>query len=529
MTTLGDGLQAAQATQRTRPNGAWVLLGTILASAMVSIDATALHVALPALQDELGASGSELLWIVNAYALFLAALILVGGSIGDQWGRRRVCVAGIIIFAAASLGCGVASSVDGLIVARAFQGVGGALMVPSSLAIVSSSFEPQLRGRAIGTWLGMTTVATVIGPVLGGLFASAGIWRGVFYINIPMAMIAVWVLYRRIPESRDEHASEGIDLVGSIVGTMGLAFLTYAFIEVPEHGFGGPIIPLFMVMGIGCLVLFPLIERRVPNPMVPMHLFRSRTFTGSNVLTFFLYGALSGALFFFPLNLIQVQNYPAVVAGFTLFPVVITMGTMSTWAGSLADRYGPRIPLVTGPLVVSLGFITLALPGITEGPSEYWTTYFLPLLFLGLGMAITSTPLTTAVMGSVSLRRAGVASGVNNAITRTAGVLAIAMMGAFMLVVFRWDLAFHLDLLEVDPAVSEVLIRKAGDLGNLRVPKEVDDVLAASIALAIRGAFVEAFQSLCYLSAGLSVVSAIFAYFTIEDEVVELDEAELGF
>jgi MFS family permease len=205
------------------------------------------------------------------------------------------------------------------------------------------------------------------------------------------------------------------------------------------------------------------------------------------------------------------------------------MGTMSTWAGSLADRYGPRIPLVTGPLVVALGFVTLALPEITEGPSTYWTTYFLPLLFLGLGMAITSTPLTTAVMGSVSLRRAGVASGVNNAVTRTAGVLAIAMMGAFMLVVFRWDLSYHLELLNVEPHIREYLLQRAGDLGNLRVPDEVAEDLAANIALAIRGAFVEAFQSLCYLSAGLSVVSAIFAYFTIEDEVRELDESEFGF
>ncbi len=332
-----------------------------------------------------------------------------------------------------------------------------------------------------------------------------------------MAAIAAWVLRYRVPESRDETNAGTVDVRGAVVATVGLAAVTYGFIEVPEHGFHGPAIPIFLGLGVVCLVAFPFVERSVEHPMVSLDLFRSRTFSGANVLTFLLYGALSGALFFFPLNLIQVQQYPAVVAGLTLFPVVVAMATLSTWAGSLADRFGARVPLTVGPLIVAIGFVLLARPSITRGPTEYWTAFFLPVLLLGIGMAVTSTPLTTAVMGSVSAHRAGIASGVNNAVTRTAGVLAIAVMGAFMLHDFRRSLGDYAAHLELAEPVYTALLAGAGDLGNTRPPDGLDAETTNAVGTAIKLAFVDAFRRLNWISAALCGVSALCGWLAVDD------------
>ncbi len=375
--------------------GRWVLFSTILASSMAFIDTSALNVALPALQEDLHASGVQLLWIVNAYLLMLAALILVGGSLGDRLGRKKVFMIGISLFVLASLACGFAPTTEFLIGARVVQGIGGAMMIPGSLAIITTYFAPDQRGGAIGMWSAATTIVTVAGPVLGGLLADAGLWRGVFLINLPLGITTLLVLYFKVPESRAE--------------------LTYGFISLPDLGFGNPRIYGTLLGGFVALVAYVVVEARSDHPMMPLHLFKSRTFSGTNLLTLFLYGALSVSTFFLCLNLVQAQGYSQSLAGLADIPFALLLTGLSGWAGGLADRHGPRLLLIVGPLLIGLGFLLMAFVGLTDGPSDYWKTFLPGIIVFGLGMGITVAPLTTAVMGSVATQYAGTASGINNA------------------------------------------------------------------------------------------------------------------
>ena len=331
--------------------GRWILLTTVLASSMVFIDGTALNVALAEIQDELHATGVELLWIVNAYLLFLAALMLIGGALGDRYGRKRVFGYGISLFALASFVSGLSPSTQFLIAARAVQGIGGALMVPGSLAIIAASFSSSDSGKAIGIWSSASTVTTIGGPILGGVLAGAGLWRAVFFINLPLAVLALYGL-RHVPESRDENAPERLDYPGAALAVLGLAGLAYGLITLGDRGLKTAVrdadVVASLVAGIAVLILFVMVERRSPAPMLRMSLFESRTFTGANVMTCFLYGALGGALFFLPLNLIQVQGYDASIAGFTLLPFSLLLAGLSPLAGAFADRYGPRLTLTVG-------------------------------------------------------------------------------------------------------------------------------------------------------------------------------------
>lgn len=495
--------------------GRWVLFATVLASSMAFIDGSALNVALPALQHDLGASGTELLWIVNGYALLLAALILLGGSLGDHYGRKRVFGIGIGLFAAASFVCGIAPTTGFLIAARAVQGVGGALMVPGSLAIISASFGATRRGRAIGTWGAFSTLTTVAGPVLGGFLASAGLWRGVFFINLPLAVLALAALFWKVPESRDRSAARALDWLGAALATVGLAGVTYGFLEAPELGWTDPLIWLALIGGVAGLVAFVVVEARSAHPLVSLQLFRVRTFSGTNLMTLFLYGALGGALVFFPLNLVQVQGYDPAVAGFAFLPFALLLTVLSRWAGGLIDRQGPRLPLTVGPGIVGLGFLALALPGLTGGPVDYWTSYFPGVVLLGVGMGITVAPLTTAVMGAVPRHQAGVASGVNNAVSRAAGVIAVAVLGAVALLSFRGALDTHTAALALDPPARSALQHEAANLGNAAVPPGLAPAQAAAVQEAIKLAFVDTFRLIMLLAAGLSWISAVLAALTL--------------
>jgi EmrB/QacA subfamily drug resistance transporter len=507
--------------------GRWVLFATILASSMAFIDSSALNVALPALQADLHARGTELLWIVNAYALILAALLLVGGSLGDRFGRKRVFMIGIALFAGASLVCGLASSTGMLIGARAAQGIGAALMVPGSLAIISASFGPGRRGRAIGTWSSFTTITTVIGPALGGFLASVGLWRAVFFINIPLALAALVALYLKVPESRDETAPARLDYAGAALATIGLAGITYGFTEVSEQGLRAPPVLLALIGGVLALIAFVFVEARSDHPMVRLQLFRSRTFSGTNLMTLFLYAALYGMLFFFPLNLIQVQGYGA-LAGFAALPSSLMLAVLSRWAGGLVDRFGPRLPLTIGPLIAGAGFLLFALPGLTSGPRDYWTSYFPASLVLGLGMAITVAPLTTAVMGSVSPHRAGVASGINNAVSRAAGVLAIAAFGAVALFAFGAALETRTSQLDLPVAARAAIHAEAANLGNAHPPAGLSAEASAAVELAIKQSFVDMFRLLAAIAAGLAWLSALLAALTVESRLgAPVDEIDL--
>jgi EmrB/QacA subfamily drug resistance transporter len=496
-------------------SGFWVLFSTILASSMAFIDSTALNVALPALQQDLNASGADLLWIVNAYSIMLASLLLVGGSLGDRYGRKRVFMVGIVLFAGASLLCGLAPNTTLLIAARALQGIGGALMVPSSLALITVSFDDAARGKAIGTWSAFSTLTTIMGPVIGGFLASGGLWRGVFFINLPLAALALLALWFKVRERAGTTSNAPLDFPGAVLATLGLAGITYGFIQLPSQGVGDPLVLLGLVGGVIALVAFVVVEGRSENPMMPLSVFRSRTFTGTNLATLFLYGALSAFTFLLPLNMIQVQGYSASLAGLTILPFAVLLTVISRFSGAWADRAGARLPLIIGPAIAGAGIFVGALPGLTNGPAEYWTTYFPSIVLLGIGMGITVAPLTTAVMSALEQKRAGIASGVNNAVARTAGVLAIAILGAVVLFAFKSALATRADAIQLDSQTKTDLIAQADKLGDAQPPSSVTSNEKAAVQEQIKFAFVDAFRIASYICAGLAWLAAVLAFLTV--------------
>jgi EmrB/QacA subfamily drug resistance transporter len=489
--------------------GCWVLFSTILASSMALVGGLALNVALPAIQADLQASGAQLLWIINAYMLMLAGLILICGSLGDKLGRKKVFMAGISVFLLASLACGLAPTIEFLIGARVVEGIGGALMIPGSLAIITASFDSGRRGRAIGTWSAATTIVTVAGPVLGGFLANAGLWRGVFLINLPLGVAALVALYFRVPESRDEEAPGQIDYPGALLAALGLAGLTYGLISAPDFGFSDPRIFGSLIGGFIALAALVVVEARSDHPMMPLHLFKSPTFSGTNLLTLCLYGALSVTSFFLALNLVQAQGYSLVIAGFAFMPYALLLAGLSRWAGGLVDRYGPRGPLIVGPALVGLAFLLLAFVGLTAGPADYWTTFLPGIVVLGVGMGITVAPLTTAVMGSVATHYAGTASGINNAVSRTASVLAIAAVGSVALFTFARALEARTVGIDLSNAVRSELQAEAGKLGEAAVPAEVAPESIQAVKTAIKLAFVDTFQVVMIICTGLAWLSAI--------------------
>ncbi len=515
-----SGKASTACSRRAAP---WILTATILASSMAFIDSTSTNLALPALQQDLGATAIDLQWVVQAYALFLSSLILVGGALGDRLGRRRVFAGGIVLFTLASMWCGMAPSVAQLIVARAVQGIGAALLIPGSLAIISASFEEERRGRAIGTWSGFSALTTALGPVIGGWLVENVSWRWVFFMNVPLAVIVLLLLFLWVPESRDDEAPRGLDWWGAGLATVGLGGIVYGLTESSAFGYGSPLVWGALVVGVLSLGAFLLVEARTREPLMPLHLFRSRSFSGANLLTLLLYTALSGMLFFLPLNLIQVQGYTATTAGLALLPFVLIMFVLSRWAGGLINRYGARLPLMIGPTIVAVGFALLALPAIG---GSYWLTFFPGILVLSLGMAISVAPLTTTVMSAVATRHAGVASGINNAVARTAGLLAIAVMGMIMIAAFGSSLDSRAAALDLAPEVRQELAAERTDLAGAQVPPGVSAETAAALEQAIKWAFVDGFRLIMLVAAGLALGSALSAAWLIERGVVRAAASE---
>ncbi len=493
-------------------SGPWILAATIIGSSMAFIDSTVTNVALPALQQELGATATDAQWVVESYALLLAALILVGGSLGDHYGRRRIYSLGIVLFALASIGCGLAQSPGQLIAARAVQGIGGALLVPGSLAIISASFEGERRGKAIGTWSGFSGITAALGPILGGYLVENVSWRAVFLINVPLAVVVLFIVARHVPESRDPDARR-LDLPGAFLATLGLGGIVYGLIESSSRGFDDPLVVSALVIGAAALLAFVFVERRSHEPMMPLRLFESRNFSGANLLTLLLYAGLGGSLYFLPFNLIQVHGYSATAAGSAFLPFIIITFILSRWAGGLVTRYGAKLPLVVGPSIAAVGFILFALPG-TGG--SYWTTFFPAVAVMGLGMSLVIAPLTTTALNSVEGRHSGLASGVNNAVSRTAGLLAIAVLGIFVFVAFSSGLDGRVDALGLAPEQRAALESEKVNLGGAEVPEGVSGETAAAVEQAVDEAFVGAFRLAMYIAAGLAVASALAAAVLIE-------------
>ncbi len=495
----------------SKSSGRWVLAATILASSMAFIDGTVVNVALPALQTNLNATVVDVQWVIEAYALLLAAFLLVGGSLGDLYGRRRVFLIGIALFAFASAWCGFAADIKQLIAARAVQGLGAALLVPGSLAIISSSFPESERGRAIGTWSGFSAITTAIGPVIGGWLIEQVSWRAVFFINIPLAVLVILISLWRVPESANKESAR-LDSWGAILGALGLGALVYGLLESSRLGFSNRSVLVALIAAAALLLIFLCLEARVSNPMLPLALFRSRTFTGANLLTFLLYGALGGTLFFLPLNLIQVQHYSATAAGAALLPFILIMFLLSRWSGGLIERYGAKIPLVAGPLIAAFGFALFMLPGIG---GSYWQKFFPAIVMLGIGMAVSVAPLTTTVMNSVPQDRVGIASGVNNAVARGAGLLAIAVLGIVMLHAFNHAFDRRLSSLNLSSSAWQSLQTERSKLAGASLPKDLDAPVQSAISRAIDESFVRSFRLIMAIGAALAVVSAITALLLI--------------
>lgn len=503
----------AATTACSKAQRRWTLAATILGSSMVFIDGTVVNVALPILQTKLNANVTDVQWVIEAYTLFLAALLLLGGSLGDRFGRKKIYAIGIAVFALASVWCGLANSIQQLIVARAAQGVGGALLVPGSLAIISATFSEKDRGKAIGTWSGATAMTTALGPVLGGWLIEHVTWRAVFFLNLPFALAVLALLVFFVPESRDEENSGRLDLVGAALATLSLGGVVFGIIESSRLGFRHPPVIGTISGGILLTVGFVLVETRVKNPMMPLALFRSRDFAGANLLTLFLYAALAGTLFFFPLNLIQVQGYSATAAGAASLPFILIMFGLSRWSGGLVKRYGSRLPLVIGPLVAALGFALFVRPSVG---GSYWTTFLPAVLVLGLGMAISVAPLTTTVMNSVKENRAGIASGINNAVSRTAGLLAIAVLGLVMFHAFDACMSQRLDRVTVDPAIRQSLEQQRIRLAAAEVPAGVDEATRTQLKQLINQCFVHGFRWVMLCGAGLALASSAVSLLVID-------------
>ncbi len=492
----------------TGQTGAWVLAATILASSMAFIDSTVVNVALPALQANFGATVADMQWVVESYGLTLAALILVGGSMGDLFGRRLMFLLGVVVFAIASLLCGIAASIYQLILARAIQGIGAAFLVPGSLALISASFAEKDRGRAIGTWSGSTAITTAIGPVLGGWLIQHLSWRWAFFVNLPLAVAVMAISVWRVPESHSNRQRK-IDWWGALAATLCLSGLVFGLIESATLGWSHRLVVGGLVAGVVCAAGFLLIEAKVASPMVPLSLFRSPTFSGANLLTFFLYAAIGIFFFLLPLNLIQVQGYSATAAGGAVLPLILLMFLLSRWSGGLVARYGARLPLVVGPLIAALGFLLFAVPSVG---ASYWTTFFPAVVVLGIGMAVSVAPLTTVVMESIDQDRAGTASGINNAVARVAGLLAIAVFGVVMVTEFSTHVNRSLATVAMPDEVRSELRVNEIKLAALKPPRAVEPATAAEIESSIIAAFVFSFRLVMGICAALAVVSAAMAW-----------------
>ena len=491
---------------------ACVLAATVSGSSLAIIDATAVNVALPAIQQGFNADITALQWVVESYALPLGALILVGGVLGDHLGRKRLFAIGVFIFAAASAWCGLAADIGQLIIARAVQGVGAALVVPGSLALLSAHFPEARRGRAIGQWASFTTLAIALGPVLGGVLIDIASWRWVFFINLPISGFLLVALYAGVPESRDESAARKLDLTGAVLITLGLGGFVFGLLESSRLGLTAGVVWGPMVAGLVLNLLFIYRQRTAAFPMLPLVLFRSHAFSGANIMTFLLYGAMSGSLFFLPFNLMQVQGWSATEAGAAMLPLILAIAIFSLGAQRLVAHFGQRLPLAIGAAIAAFGFALLALPGNDSG---YWFGFFPGLAVVGLGLGIAVAPLTIVVMAAVPANRAGLASGVNNSASRVAMLMAVAVFGVVMFEIFSGHLEAALKTMPLDDASRALIGKQMLELAGLQTPPALAADVTAQLRNAVNDSFIAGFRTVALICSAIALLGAVVAALTI--------------
>ncbi len=482
----------------------WVLAVTILASSIAYVDESVVNVALPAIETDLKTSLEVIQWLVNAYTLCLSAFLLTGGAVGDLFGRRRIFVVGVAIFAVMSIWCGLSSDISQLILARGFQGAGAALLIPCSLAIIGATFDEAERGRAIGTWAGFSAIAGAVGPLLGGWIVDHFTWRWIFLINPVLALPAIWIAVNKVPESRDIQAKGGLDWRGSMLALASLGSLAFGLMSASVFGWSSAAVVGALLIGVLLFAAFIWEEARSPAPMLPLALFRSRTFSAVNLLTLLLYAGLGGAFFFLPFALIQVKGFSAFLAGAAFLPFTLIMALLSRWAGGLLDRFGAKGPLIIGPAIAALGFVLLAW---RIGGGSYGA-FLVPIAILGFGMVISVAPLTTTVISAVPDHETGVAAGINNAIASVANLFAVAVLGALALGLYDRGLDRQL----AGKSLPSDVVRAIGEAkGQFVIAPALEKVqgndrqLAATI---IRDSLAKSIRSVMLICAALALAGA---------------------
>jgi EmrB/QacA subfamily drug resistance transporter len=505
----------------------WVLVATILGSSMVFIDGTVVNVALPVMQRELHATMADIQWVVEAYALFLSALILVGGALGDRYGRKLMFTIGVAGFVASSIACGFAHGVVMIAVARAIQGASSALMTPESLAILSAYFTGDKRARAIGIWSSATASTALFGPALGGWLVDHGGWPWIFFINVPIGIAVLALALAHVPESRDP-SSAPLDWIGASLGTVALGAIVYGLILAGTTGESAAKALTWTIAGCALLVVFILVEKRTKAPMMPLEIFKSKVFTGANILTFLLYGALGESIYFVAFDMIQVDRYTPTQAGLAMLPFIGLIVLLSRWSGGLVAKLGTRPLLVVGPAIAAIGCALLALPGVG---GSYWTTFFPAFVTFGLGMAITVAPLTSAVMDAVNERRLGIASAINNAVSRTAGLIAIAAMSAVVVAIYRLQLEHYLIILN-DAHWPDAVLKQVSSTSDAMaaapIPQSATGTMPDVIRDAMNRSFVTAFRVAALSGAAMAALSSVIAAFTIGGKSAKEKDAKGG-
>lgn len=492
---------------------------------MVSLDGTIVTVALPQIQADFNTSVSGLQWLIDIYILFLTVPILVAGSLSDSYGRKKLFNIGLIGFTLTSVICGAATDLDQLILARMFQGISGAIMLPGSLAILNASFPPEVRGRTVGIWSAFTPLATAIGPLLGGWLVDNVSWRAAFYINLPIGLLTLFLSWRYIPESKIDTPPDRQDWWGASFITLGLGGLIFGLIEGPKRGWADVTVWTSMAASLSCLVAFTIVELKTKYPMIPFSLFKSRIFTGVTTVTFVLYFAMSGVFFFLTLNLQQIQHFSATQTGLAFMPIIIPLFLISHWAGRFADRVGPRSPMIIGPIVIALGFFWYITPGIE---ANYWLTFFPATTLFGIGLGITVAPLTTVALTAVPIHMSGLASGVSNAVSRMAMMLAVALLGFLMVIQFGISLDRETQNLPLSPVDRHFLKEEALKLGGAEAPVNLSSDLISGVETAIQRAFVDAFRLMMGLCGILALLSAGVSLVTIGNGLVKPHPQEVA-